>query len=545
MTMLTANDCHSLKSIFIFFKRDITRIKLLSSLPIISAFAVTIIIGYLFNHFYLSGSDITIYILLSMLILTSLLLNFINKLNFASVNHKVVSQVMPIIWQHIWSLPISYLQQRHSSELTKLIYEYESALALIITQFLSLTNHLILISLLLIMMLYFDEPLTFLCIAFYCLLLIYKVLIYPHYSRLSQAQLRAQIQTESFLTENLMHISKIRTANREAVIIAKWRSLYFYGKTIFRQLFYFELNLQLIELAAPIIFTLVIFICFYIQTINTSSLSFILCFGQLSLLYEKFNADLLLFIKVHQSFKRIKPLLSHPIETPQLTSYSYPFSGHIELINCSTSTLTNVSLTIEPGKFTAFIGASGGGKSSVFRLILGFEPLVSGNLFYDHLSSKDLNINEIRKHFGVVLQNSSLFPRTIFSNITANNHLTLDEVWELAANIGLAEDIQAMPMKMFTYVSDSSGHALSGGQKQKILLARALAGKPKILMLDEATSALDNISQAVIFKYLKSLNITLIVIAHRQSTITDADNIYFVDKGTASIFRHADIITPA
>jgi ABC-type bacteriocin/lantibiotic exporter with double-glycine peptidase domain len=164
-------------------------------------------------------------------------------------------------------------------------------------------------------------------------------------------------------------------------------------------------------------------------------------------------------------------------------------------------------------------------------LLLGFDEATAGNILFDNQSISQFNAGELRKQIGVVLQTTNIFPGTLFSNLAAFSGITHERAWELARLVGLDDEINAMPMKMHTYVSDNAGESLSGGQKQKILIARALAAKPRILLLDEATSALDNHSQALIFANLRLLNITRVVIAHRYSTIKDADLIVRLENG--------------
>jgi ABC-type bacteriocin/lantibiotic exporter with double-glycine peptidase domain len=183
-------------------------------------------------------------------------------------------------------------------------------------------------------------------------------------------------------------------------------------------------------------------------------------------------------------------------------------------------------MTIHSGELIGIIGESGAGKSTLFKLLLGLETITSGRISLDNINIEHIDNYSLRKQFGVVLQNSQVFPGTILTNLGMNNSLNLDEAWQLAEQIGLADDIQRMPMKMHTYISDNAGESLSGGQKQKILIGRALATNPKVLLLDEATSALDSASQAVIYKYLDGLKITRLVVAHRLSTLMNADKIY-------------------
>jgi NHLM bacteriocin system ABC transporter ATP-binding protein len=194
------------------------------------------------------------------------------------------------------------------------------------------------------------------------------------------------------------------------------------------------------------------------------------------------------------------------------------------------SVLQDISLRAEPGEFIAIVGASGSGKSTLFRLLLGFEQPESGLVLYDHQDLARLNVHGVRRQLGVVLQNGQLNSASIFENIAGNSLTTLEEVWEAADRAGLAEDIQAMPMGMHTVVSEG-GSNLSGGQRQRLLIARALALKPKILLFDEATSALDNRTQAVVSASLDLLKVTRIAIAHRLSTIRNADRIYVLEEG--------------
>jgi NHLM bacteriocin system ABC transporter ATP-binding protein len=192
--------------------------------------------------------------------------------------------------------------------------------------------------------------------------------------------------------------------------------------------------------------------------------------------------------------------------------------------------LKEVSLRAESGEFIAIVGPSGSGKSTLFRLLLGFEQPESGWVLYDGQDLAGLDVHSVRRQMGVVLQNGRLNSASIFDNIVGNAQLTLDEAWEAAARAGLAEDIQQMPMGMHTVVSEG-GSNLSGGQRQRLLIARALALKPKILLFDEATSALDNRTQAIVSASLGLLKVTRVAIAHRLSSIRNADRIYVLDQG--------------
>jgi ATP-binding cassette subfamily C protein len=166
----------------------------------------------------------------------------------------------------------------------------------------------------------------------------------------------------------------------------------------------------------------------------------------------------------------------------------------------------------------------------VTRLLLGFEEPEDGQILYDGRALKDLDLTLVRRQMGVVVQEGNILRASVLKNIIGSVSHDIDAAWAAAASAAIADDIKAMPMGMQTIVDPAN---ISGGQAQRILLARALVNKPSILILDEATSALDNESQAIVTNAMLALNATRIVIAHRLSTIRSADRIIVIDKGVA------------
>lgn len=192
--------------------------------------------------------------------------------------------------------------------------------------------------------------------------------------------------------------------------------------------------------------------------------------------------------------------------------------------------LDKVNIKILPGQFVAFVGKSGCGKSTLFKLLLGFEVPESGQILYDKNDTGKLDMVGIRRQIGVVLQESSVSAGTIYHNIIGATKLTLEEAWEAAEDAGLADEIREMPMQLHTVVPEGGG-TLSGGQKQRLMIARALAANPSIIFFDEATSALDNRTQKIVSDSLQRRKITRLVIAHRLSTVKDADKIVVLGEG--------------
>ncbi len=192
--------------------------------------------------------------------------------------------------------------------------------------------------------------------------------------------------------------------------------------------------------------------------------------------------------------------------------------------------LDGVSFRVEPGEFVAIVGASGCGKSTLLRLLIGFERPVSGEVRYDGQDLSSLDQAAVRRQCGVVLQNAQPHAGSILECICGAETFPLEEVWEAARRAGVAEDVKAMPMGLHTMLSDGGG-TVSGGQRQRLMIAQALVRRPRLLFFDEATSALDNATQRVVTESTRELRATRIVIAHRLSTVLDADRVIVMSRG--------------
>jgi len=234
---------------------------------------------------------------------------------------------------------------------------------------------------------------------------------------------------------------------------------------------------------------------------------------------------------------RLKPLLSSTVEIADDLRPPGALSGEIELSSVTfrytqggAPVLDDVSLKIAPGEYVALVGPSGSGKSSLLRLMLGFEQPESGAVFYDGKALNTLDTSAVRRQLGVVLQDTKLATGSLYENICGGVDLPLEVAWEAARLAALDADIKQMPMGMHTMVAEGI-NTLSGGQRQRVMIARALARMPRILLFDEATSALDNQTQATVSASLERIAITRVVIAHRLSTIRNADRIVMMMAG--------------
>ncbi|KQZ62560.1 hypothetical protein ASD67_13615 [Sphingopyxis sp. Root1497] len=235
--------------------------------------------------------------------------------------------------------------------------------------------------------------------------------------------------------------------------------------------------------------------------------------------------------------ERARPILTAEIEAAGGRADPGRLTGDIQVSGLSfgydqamAPLLADLSLSVAPGEHVAIVGGSGSGKSTVLRLLLGFETPTTGSIAYDGQELASLDPARLRSQIGVVLQSSQLFAGTIMENIRGASDAGLEQCQAAADAAGLADDLDQMPMGLHTMVTEGAG-TLSGGQRQRILIARALAGGPRLLFFDEATSALDNATQAIVAATLDALDASRITIAHRLSTVRNADRICVLERG--------------
>jgi NHLM bacteriocin system ABC transporter ATP-binding protein len=236
-------------------------------------------------------------------------------------------------------------------------------------------------------------------------------------------------------------------------------------------------------------------------------------------------------------YEQIKPVLDEVPEVAVGSAAPGVLSGEIEVEQLSfryaedgPAVLDEVSFQVRPGEFVAIVGASGCGKSTLLRLLIGFERPTSGSVRYDGQELASLDRTAVRRQCGVVLQNAQPFTGSVLDCITGTGSYSLEEAWAAAEMAGLAEDIRRMPMGMHTVLSDGGG-TVSGGQRQRLMIAQALIRRPRLLFLDEATSALDNETQRTVIDSTRRLQATRLVIAHRLSTVLDADRVLVMEAG--------------
>ncbi|ATW23938.1 NHLP bacteriocin export ABC transporter permease/ATPase subunit [Candidatus Formimonas warabiya] len=334
-------------------------------------------------------------------------------------------------------------------------------------------------------------------------------------------------------------VQKIKLAGAEKRAFAKWAALYKEeGKLTYSP----PLVLRINSAVSVFITMCGAFILYYFAGISGISaadyIAFNLAYGAVSGAIIALASIAMIVANIKPLLEMVRPILETIPEYSENKKILTSLSGNIEVNNLTfryteegPPILENVSFKIRPGEYIAVVGKTGCGKSTLMRLLLGFEKPETGAIYYDGHNLENLDLRSLRQCIGVDLQNGKLFSGDIFSNIIITAPWkTLDDAWEAARLAGMEEDIKAMPMGMHTMISEGSG-GVSGGQRQRLLIARAIVSKPNILFFDEATSALDNITQKHVSDSLAALKCTRIVIAHRLSTIRNCDKIIVLDSG--------------
>ena len=267
-------------------------------------------------------------------------------------------------------------------------------------------------------------------------------------------------------------------------------------------------------------------------------MSFNSAYGMVMGAFTSLASVVMIFAQIKPVLDMASPILQTIPETEGHGQVLTSLKGNIELNNVTfryekdgKKIVDDLSLKIRAGEYVAIVGPSGCGKTTLMRLLLGFEKPERGAIFYDGRNIDQINLKSLRSRIGTVIQGGSLFNDSIYANISISAPgLTMDEAWKAAEIACIADDIREMPMGMHTMISEGQG-GVSGGQKQRLMIARAIAPKPSILIFDEATSALDNIAQKKVTEALNELNCTRLVVAHRLSTIRSCNRILYLGDG--------------
>lgn len=471
--------------------------------------------------------------------LTSLIISSVKSLISARINTKLSISIEAATMMRLMSLPADFFKNYSSGELQERAGNISSLCDMLVSTILN-TGMTSVFSLIYIYQIFVYAPglvipsliITFITIIFFVVSALMQMKI-----SVKQMELGGR---ESGMTYALISgVQKIKLAGAEKRAFARWANLYAERISYsYNPPAFLKLN-PVISSAISLTGTLVMYYMAVKTGVSVAEYyAFNTAYGMVSGAFMSLSSIALTFAQIKPILERVKPLLDAKPEISEGKQVITRLSGAVEMNNVSfrynesmPNVIDNLSLKIRPGQYVAIVGKTGCGKSTLMRLLLGFEKADRGAIYYDGKDINSLDLKSLRRKIGSVMQNGKLLQGDIYSNITISAPwLTMDEAFEAAEKAGIAEDIRRMPMGMHTMISEGSG-GISGGQRQRLMIARAIAPKPKILMFDEATSALDNITQRQVCEALDAMKCTRIVIAHRLSTIKQCDRIIVLDGG--------------
>ena len=356
---------------------------------------------------------------------------------------------------------------------------------------------------------------------------------------ISQKQMELAGKEDGMTYALISGVQKIRLSGAEKRAFARWGNLYAEeASLLYDPPVFLKIN-SVINTGISLFGTIVLYYIAIQSNVSVADYyTFDTAYGMVSGAFSSLAGIALTIAQIRPALEMVRPIFNAVPEISENKQVLERISGEIELNNVSFRytenmpfVLDDLSLKIHPGEYVAIVGKTGCGKSTLIRLLLGFEKPQKGAIYYDEKDLERIDLKSLRRKIGVVMQNGKLFQGEIYSNIVISAPwLTQEDAWEAAELAGIAEDIRKMPMGMNTVISEGAG-GISGGQKQRLMIARAIAPKQEILLFDEATSALDNLTQKQVSEALDHLHCTRIVIAHRLSTIQNCDRILVLDHG--------------
>jgi NHLM bacteriocin system ABC transporter ATP-binding protein len=454
--------------------------------------------------------------------------------------------LIPAFWDRLLRLPSRFFARFSAGDLALRAMELSevfkrasgAAVATVVTGFFSVFN---------LALLYYYSWKMALCTTFLlALLLAVTLLLLGRLLRYESSIRTIDGAISGLLLELLGGISTLRTAGAEGRGFSRWARRYTDRLALAIRARHFSSEIHRWLAVYPILTAMVV----YIGAIHVDPnmmdtgrfLAFNIAFANLMAAVLEVGYASIGLLDLLPTYERLRPILEEEPEFAAAVLEPVRLMGALALNHVSfrypsqergARVLDSVSLQVRPGEFVAIVGPSGSGKSTLMRILLGFEAPDSGTVTYDGRELATLDLREVRRQIGVVLQYSELMPSDLFNNIVGfAPYLNMDDAWRAARLAGLEDDIRRMPMGMYTLVGEGGGN-LSSGQKQRLLIARAIVRGPKVLLFDEATSALDNVTQAIVSDSLTNQlkGVTRVVIAHRLDTIVSADRIYVVKEG--------------
>ncbi|MBO5529051.1 MAG: ATP-binding cassette domain-containing protein [Bacilli bacterium] len=489
------------------------------------------------------NKDISLFIAVSLYVVAAATGVLLVKAVQAFVNTRIMLKIQKSVQEatmmRVLNLPAAFFKKYNTGELTARFSSVNSLASMIVNGIFTTLVSVVMSLAYLFQLAGFASTLVPIVVAILFATTAFSVAIALIQKKYTRQTLELSSKESGVTYEMINGIQKIRLSGSEKRVFAKWASAYARSAEV---RYHPPLILRLSP-AISLLITLLGNVAIYYVAARSglsagSYMAFVTGYGVLSGAFASVTSMVGVITSIKPTYDMAKPILEAEPETAQNKLVLEKVKGNIRFENVSFKYIENgplilndLSLDIKEGEYVAIVGQTGCGKSTLIRVLLGFEEPLSGRVTVDGHDVKDLDPSSLRRRIGTVLQNGTLFHADIFSNIIIScPNASEEDAWAAAEIADIADDIREMPMGMKTVISEGQG-GISGGQKQRIMIARAIVHHPKILIFDEATSALDNKTQKSITESINKLNCTRLVIAHRLSTIKNADRIIMLEGG--------------
>ena len=447
-------------------------------------------------------------------------------------------------FKHLLSLPYSFFLQRSSGDLLTRMASNMTIRDILSSNLIGTMLDSSMVIVYLLILLSQSLPFTLLTLAIGVVQMLFIIFTYSPIRELARQELNSQGKSQGYLAEALNGIATVKAAGAEEEVYDRWSNYFFDQLSVSVRRGYFSSLASAIMSVIGSFSSIALLWLGAVQVLNGSmSVGTMLALNTLA---GSFLGPLSSLVGRAQQLQLVQANLerltditaAEPEQHKQVVQSPPKLSGHVQMENVgfryssdSAEVLRSISLTIRAGQKIAIVGRTGSGKSTLGRLLLGLSLPTSGTISYDGIPLQHMRCQEVRRQFGVVMQDTVIFSGTILENLTLNNpKMNREQAMHAAKIAAIHEDIMKMPMGYDTFVGEG-GSALSGGQRQRMAIARAVAHNPVMLLLDEATSSLDVITEQRVAEHLQSFACTQVIIAHRLSTIRKADIILALDEG--------------
>lgn len=448
------------------------------------------------------------------------------------------ARMSPGIMSHLLRLPMSFFRRTSSGDTLNRALTVQTArevvddgaLALVLTSAFGLVNLVFLFAI--------DVSLGIAMTLAIAVIVVIVAIAQHRFRRLHQRLLQERSNADAHLMSLIEAIVPVRVSGAESRALASWTSRAAPAiSTLSRRMAANDFS-QPVLVAAPIAINVVLILAVVGEGVAFTAAAFMSAYVavvQLTIAMGLLTQNLWLLNEIGPTLERMVPITSTPVERPGPTRAPGSLQGRIQLTDIvfgydpdQPPLLDGVSISVEPGEFVAVVGPSGSGKTTVMRLILGFETPWSGVVSYDGQDLADLDVAAVRRQMGTVLQASMPFGSTYRECICGPLQMDDDHLWRVIAESGLENEVRERGLD--APIGDRGG-GISGGQRQRLMIARALVSDPRVILLDEATSALDNLTQDIVMRSILGRPVTRIAIAHRLTTVERADRILVVSAG--------------